>query len=492
MKSNPLLFYRFINLVSFIAIFSTTLLAQAPDTSWTSLFGGTDIDVAYDIEQTTGGDYIVAGKTVSFGSGATDVWLLKVNSNGDTLWTRTFGGDRGDYGTSVQQTFDGGYIITGYTGTNASGYYDVWLIKTNEFGDTTWTRKYGGDYSDYGYDVMQLSDGGYVVVGNTSVIGGNYIDFYVIRTNSIGDTLWTQTYGGTGADYAYAIDITSDGGFIIAGDTQSFGTSQGGFYLIKTNAVGDTQWTAIYDNFEIDVCRDVKPTDDGGYILAGYTRSPGAGEYDMYLIKVNSEGDTLWTKKYGDFLDEECYSVQLMSDGGFVMSGYQESVTDEGDVLIVRTDLSGNAIWTKTVGGTSQERGRSICVTSDGGYIIAGQTESFGVSRTDIYLIKTAHDLSDIEFDSKPDIPEKFFLNQNYPNPFNPATMIKYQLPMTSDVELSIFNTLGQKVSVLVSEKQSAGRYQVEWDASAFSSGVYYYQFVAVNYREIKKMILLK
>jgi hypothetical protein len=194
---------------------------------------------------------------------------------------------------AVQQTTDGDYIITGYSDSYGSGGYDLWLVKADASGDTIWTKTYGGIWNDYGYDVKQLADGGYIIAGHTASSGSGLMDFYLIRTEGNGDTLWTRTYGGIGQDYGYAIETTSDGGFIIAGDTQSFGTSQGGIFLVKTNQLGDTIWTAIYDAFNIDVCRDVKPTMDGGYILAGWTRSFGAGEYDMYLIKMNSSGDTL-------------------------------------------------------------------------------------------------------------------------------------------------------------------------------------------------------
>jgi uncharacterized delta-60 repeat protein len=468
------------------------LPAQAPDTSWTNVFGGDDTDEAFDIEQTTDGNYIIVGRTVSFGSGATDVWLLKVNANGDTLWTRTFGGDRGDYGTSVQQTFDGGYIITGYIGTNASGYYDVWLIKTNEFGDTTWTRKYGGSYSDYGYDVMQLADNGYVIAGNTSVIGGNYIDFFFIRTDSDGDTLWTKTYGGTGADRAYAVDTTSDGGFIIAGSTQSFGASQGGFYLIKTNSVGDTQWTAIYDNFEIDECRDVKPTGDGGYILAGFTRALGAGEYDMYLIKVNSNGDTLWTKKYGEFLDDQCYSIQVMSDGGFVFCGYHEPVTFHSQVLIIRTDADGNIIWEKKIGNSGGQYGNSIKKTSDGGFVLAGWKDSSSGTRQDLYIIKLEPESTPIYGYNPTEPITCYTLYPNYPNPFNPTTTITFNLPEASKVTLKIFNILGEEVTTLLSASLLSGSYSYEFDASDLASGVYLYRLEAGNYVETRKMVVMK
>jgi len=482
------------SLIFIIILFlSKTLLAQVPDTSWTNVIGGADNDVAYDIQQTSTGDYIITGRTVSFGFGSSDVWLLKVNSVGDTLWTRTYGGNGSEYGNSVQQTFDGGYIIAGYTGTNALGYYDVWLIKTNEFGDTTWTQTYGGNNSDYGYDVLQLADSGYVITGNTGVSDGNFIDFYLIRTNVYGDTLWTKTYGGTGADRAYAVDTTADGGFIIAGDTQSFGASQGGYYLIKTNNMGDTIWTAIYDNFEIDACRDVKPTGDGGYILAGFTRSLGAGEYDMYLIKVNAIGDTLWTKRYGDFLDEECYSLQLMPDGGFVICGFQEPVNYHSRILVIRTDANGNIIWEKTIGNSGGQCATSIKNTSDGGFILAGwKDNSSSGTRLDLYIIKLEPDISPINRENPINTVSCYALSQNYPNPFNPSTTINFTLPKSEKVKIEVFNLLGQKIETLLNTQMPSGSHEIEFTAKDLPSGVYLYTIEAGNYHQVRKMILLK
>jgi hypothetical protein len=350
--------------------------------------------------------------------------------------------------------------------------------------------------------VKQLADGGYIIAGHTASSGSGLMDFYLIRINSGGDTVWTKTYGGTGQDYGYAVDTTSDGGFIIAGDTQSFGTSQGGIFLVKTNQLGDTIWTAIYDAFNIDVCRDVKPTMDGGYILAGWTRSFGAGEYDMYLIKTNSSGDTLWTKTYGDFLDEECYSVQPMSDGGFVICGYQEP-NHHSRILIVRTDNAGNKLWERTIGQTGGQSARSITQTSDGGFVMTGWIDTSSVTRQDLFLIKLEPEVTPIFEDNRVLFPSSHYLSQNYPNPFNPSTSISWQVPgpaqgsdwqlaVGNSVKLTVYNLVGEKITVLVDEKKTAGYHSIEWNASTMPSGIYFYRLVVGDYAETRKMVLMK
>ncbi len=164
----------------------------------------------------------------------------------DTLWTKAFGGTNEDYGRSVQETSDGGYIIAGYTKSFGAGSYDVYLIKTDANGDTTWTKTYGGSNIDQGYSVEQTSDGGYIIAGNSKSFGAGLDDVYLIKTDANGDTTWTKTYGGSNIDQGYSVEQTSDGGYIIAGYTKSFGAGSYDVYLIKTDANGDTTWTKTY------------------------------------------------------------------------------------------------------------------------------------------------------------------------------------------------------------------------------------------------------
>jgi hypothetical protein len=193
-----------------------------------------------------------------------------------------------DEGHSVQQTSDGGYIVAGYTGSFGAGYYDVYLIKTNASGDTLWTRTYGGMSYDYSYSVQQTSDGGYIVAGRTESFGNGLSDVYLIKTNVSGDTLWTRTYGGASWDYGYSVQQASDGGYIVAGWTLSFGNTRQ-VYLIKTNASGDTLWTRTYGGASYDYGYSVQQSSDEGYIVAGWTESFGNG-WQVYLIKTDSLG----------------------------------------------------------------------------------------------------------------------------------------------------------------------------------------------------------
>ena len=352
-------------------------------------YGGPSADYGNFVQQTSDGGYIITGYTYSFGAGGTDVYLLKTNFLGDTLWTKTYGGTASDVGFSVQQTSEGGYIIVGETFSFGSGAWDVYLIKTDSFGDTRWTRTYGGNDVDVGFSVQQTSEGGYIIAGYTSSFGITRDDVYLLKINPFGDTLWTKAYGGTLNDGGYSVQEISGGGFIIVGFTYSYGAGSYDVYLIKTDSLGDTTWTRTYGGTSGDHGSSIQETSDKGFIIAGFTQSFGAGGLDVYLIKADSFGNTLWTKTYGGIEWDEGRSVHKMSDEGFIIIGYTDSFGTGGDVYLIKTDSLGETLWTRTFGGTNFDEGLSVQETSDGEYILAGWTQSFGAGGSDAYLIKT-------------------------------------------------------------------------------------------------------
>jgi len=447
---------------------SFSLLSQAPDTAWTRIYGGADDDYGVSVQQTSDGGYIVAGRTYSYGSGDADVYLIKTNTSGDSLWARAYGGTDPDYCGGVQQTTDGGYIVAGWTYSYGSGDADVYLIKTNASGDMLWTRTYGGADGDYGYWVQQTSDGGYIVVGNTF---SEDSDIYLIKTNPLGDTLWTRTYGGEYSEVGWGVQQTTDGGYIIVGEIFfSY------VYLIKTNTSGDSLWARIYGGGGDDGGVSVQQTSDGGYIVAGYTESYGSGDADVYLIKTNTSGDSLWARAYGGASRDKGSLVQQTSDGGYVVAGWTYSYgSGRSDIYLIKTNTSGYVTWTRTYGGGGDDGGLSVQQTSDGGYIVAGYTESYGSGGADVYLIKLKPEGSGIEEKITTDL---FSLSPADPNPFTTETTVQYELPKETDIDISVYNMLGQKVRDLYSGKQSSGVHSVSWDGRGesgekLSSGIY-------------------
>ena len=329
-------------LITLLTAIYLTSIASA-QTSWLRTYGGTNDDGGESVQQTTDGGFIIAGCTESFGAGGADFYLIKTDDSGDTLWTKTYGGTGYDYGNFVRQTTDGGYIVVGCTKSFGTGGYDVYLVKTNNSGDTLWTRTYGGESDEWGCSIRQTTDGGYVIAGITGSLGVDTADVYLLKTNASGDTLWTRTYGGTGFDWGNSVQQTTDGGYIIAGTTSTFGAGSDDVYLVKTNAQGDTLWTRTYGGTGEDYGNSVQQTSDGGYIIAGWTESFGAGLTDVYLIKTNASGDSLWTRTYGGTSYDEGNSVQQTKDGGYVIAGYTTSSgTGNVDVYLIKTDSLGD------------------------------------------------------------------------------------------------------------------------------------------------------
>jgi len=455
---------------------SVELFAKVPDTAWTRTYGGADDDYGISAQQTSDGGYIVAGYTKSYGSGGFDVYLIKTNASGYVPWTRTYGGADGDYGVSVQQTTDGGYVVAGWTYSYGSGGADAYLIKTNASGDTLWTRTYGGADDDYGYWGQQTSDGGYIVVGETNSYGAGGWDVYLIKTNASGDTLWTKTYGGESGDAGWVVQQTSGGGYIVVGETYSYGSGGANVYLIKTNSSGDELWARTYGGEDWDRGYSVQQTSDGGYILVGDTRSYGSGGADVYLIKTNASGDTLWTRTYGGGGGEYGLSVQQTSDGRYIVAGWTYSYGSGGfDVYLIKTNASGDTLWTRTYGGGGDDESSSVQQTSDGGYIVVGYTKSYGSGDADVYLIKLKPEEGGIEEDINTG---SFSLSSADPNPFTTKTTVRYELGKAVNVDISVYNMLGQKVRDLYSGKQSPGVHSVSWDGRGdsgekSSSGIY-------------------
>jgi hypothetical protein len=369
-----------------------------------------------------------------------DLLLMKINNLGDTLWCNAYGGDSWEDGYSVAQTSDNGFIMVGQTQSYGFANADFLTIKTNSIGDTLWYKVLGGNSSDYGQSIKQTTDGGYIVVGWTSSFGTGSADVWLIKMDQAGETLWTKTFGDNAWDGGFSVEETIDGGYIIVGE---IGIRGGDLWIIRTNPSGEILWTKILGGDNHDAGRDIHPTSDGGYIITGFTSSFGAGENDVWIIKINSVGDTLWTK---------------------------------------------------TVGGIKNDEGHSIDQTTDGGYIVVGYTFSFGggpYGSADLWLIKLEPEVVEVK-EINDLIIEKYSLDQNYPNPFNPNTLIGYQLPVSTSTTLKVYDVLGTEVATLVDEEKPAGKYEVEWDARNYPSGIYFYQLKSGSYIVTKKMILIK
>lgn len=370
--------FRIIILIfPFVIFLSLNLLAQAPDTLWTRTYGNRYVNKCYSTKQTTDGGYIIVGETkTDIYSGLIYIYLIRTNSIGDTIWTRIY---RRGCGYSVEQTIDGGFIIVG------ESYGDICLVKTNENGDSLWINQYGGPWTAVGYAVKQTSDRRYIITGQSSPSGGSP-RFYLLKTDSLGNLAWSKTYRN-GHGCGYSVIEAYGSGFIAVGEV-NISTNNDDLFILKTNNQGDSIWAKTYGGQYLEEGYSIQRTTDNNYIIAGATLSFGAGVYDFYLLKTNQNGDTLWTKTYGGTHKEEGQSVQQTFDNGYILTGWKRISPDNYDLYLVKTDSQGTEIWSRTYGGLWDDFGYSVENTSDGGYIVAGYTESFGAGAGDAWILK--------------------------------------------------------------------------------------------------------
>jgi uncharacterized delta-60 repeat protein len=351
--------------------------------------GGSSDDFANSIIQSSDGGYVVAGYTNSFG-GSYDFYVVKLYSSGSVAWTKTIGGSGDDQANSVVQSSDGGYIVAGYTTSFGASGADMYVVKLGSGGNVQWTKTIGGSDDDFANSVIQSSDGGYVIAGYTQSFGAGGYDMYVVKLDSNGNVVWTKTIGGSNSDVANSIVQSSDGGYVVAGETLSFGASGRDIYVVKLDSSGNIVWTKTIGGSWDDFANSVIQSSDGGYVIAGYTQSFGASWYDIYVVKLDSSGNVIWSKTIGGGNADVAYSIIQSSDGGYIVIGRTQSFGAGGyDVYVVKIDSSGNVLWTKTIGGGSADEARSIIQSSDGGFAIAGYTQSFGAGLYDIYVVKT-------------------------------------------------------------------------------------------------------
>ena len=491
---------KIITLFTLCLIGTLSFAQQAPAIEWQKCLGGTSSDYAYSIQPTTDGGFIMAGAVFSFDGDVTgnhayeDAWVVKISSTGSLQWQKTLGGTASDYAQSIQPTIDGGYIMAGYTfSTNGDiagnhGGVDAWVVKLSSTGSIQWQKTFGGAAADYAFCIQPTVDGGYIMAGQTISTDGDVIgnhggrDAWVVKLSSTGSLEWQKALGGIGSDYAFCIQPTIDGNYIVVGYTFSNDGDVTGnhgdrdAWAVKLNNSGTLQWQKTIGGTGSDYAFCIQSTSDGGYIMAGSTDSINGdvsgnyGSQDAWVVKLNSMGNLQWQKALGGSAYDEAQSIQSTADGGYIIAGKTLSIDgifteNHGnyDAWVVKLNSTGSLQWQKALGGTGNDYANSIQQTSDLSYIMAGYTQSNNGNvngnhgYTDYWVVKLT-----------PELATSTFINQGltlYPNPTN--GLLQLHTPNnTSFNKIIITDNTGKTV---LEQTQNTTQFDVE----KLASGLY-------------------
>ena len=427
-------------------------IVELPDAEWSRTYGGSDSDGGKSLCETSDGGFIITGYTWSEGAGESDVLLVRTNQSGELIWTKTLGGSGWDCGNSICLMEDGGFAIAGTTTSSGNGSNDIYVARLDSSGNTIWTKTYGGSSVDVGMSICPDGEGGLTICGYTESSGNGENDVYALRTDSNGNVLWEKTFGGSGPETGDCI-LPYGSGFVIAGSTGSYTDNRDAF-LLRIDGNGDLIWSNYYGaeggEGGYDRATSFCITNDNGFALTG--ESNGEDPCGAFLVRTDSLGISSITECYGTSFYDYGRSVTESSDGGLLVCGStKNSENCENDLYVFKTCPDGQLVWEQTFGTIEEsEWGCAICPTSDGHYAILGQTESFGTGNFDVWLIK----ISDTAEGT--DEPEPLNLHFSVmPNPTQNSLFFQNPPPGTGTVE--IFDMGGRlvKTAALPTEGES-------------------------------------
>jgi hypothetical protein len=477
-------------------------VASQPELQWQRCFGGSEADEALSIKQANDGSLVVAGSALSANGGVTnnkgvtDFWAIKVDKSGNLIWQKTYGGTNHDRCYSSDLTDNGGVVLAGQSSSNninVSGNHgdiDGWVVKLDSVGAIQWQKCLGGSSWDEIWSVQYTTDGGYVAAGRTASSDGDVVghhgsfDYWVVKLSSSGTIEWQRSLGGSLLDIGYVVKQAHDGGYIVAGESNSVDGDCSGLHgstdlwVVKLSPEGELEWQKMLGGSSLDWAFDVSITLDGGYAILGQIGwndgdiSEYFGGFDIWLVKINSEGEIEWEKTFGGSGDDYIGAILEIDNGGYIVAGATQSIdghaigNDGGqDLWVFKVDSIGSLLWQKTLGGSQGEWASSLTETLDGGLAIAGYARSNNgdVSgnhgSTDFWIVKLAPETSSTT------TPTAIPLNL-YPNPAQ--NWFRLNLPITeSDMHISIIDAQGRVV--LAKTIRSDERL----DISALEPGVY-------------------
>jgi hypothetical protein len=478
-----------------IVLLVSSVFGQAPTIEWQSTWGVEGDDSAYNIFLTDDGGYMTAGNTHQYNDGWEDIVFVKFDADGNNEWARRYGATNyAEYCADFIQTHEGGYLLVG--GRVQSPYpSQYYTFRADPEGYIVWEADFGAPALGEGAcGAVELIDSviTYYITGGCNTPDYAQEIAFVKLTDS-GGFIWQNNFGtADGSELGYSICPAEYSNFVITGRWlyESDPDFVYAFVLVKVDLLGNIWWRRYFGEGHESCGMKVKQTADGGYIAVGWAK-PGGYYMDWIVVRADSEGYPVWVRYFGGSGNDIAFDVEeLPNNSGFVVAGTMDY--DQWDACLLRLNADGDSLWAVRFGGDpGYEDARGVKRTDDGGYIIAGCTESYGAGDKDFYVVKFSPDQVGINENSR-DIPAKASLCSNYPNPFNASTRIEYALERESQVKIIVYNILGQEVARLLDSNQPAGDHDVIWQADDLQSGIYFYKLMTDDYSECKQMVLLK
>jgi len=468
---------------------------------WGNRYSGGILGNAYAASATSDGGCVFGDQ---YWIGSDRIRLVKISAAGEVAWDQRYPG-QGSSGTrmkSMAPTPDGGFIMAGdYWG--AAPVRDLHIVKTDSSGNFEWQRMLSDSTILYASSISPVPDGGYIVSCTQETVGTGNVDLKLLRLDSAGTMVWSRQYGGPGSESGHIVAL-SGGGFVSVGGTSSAGAGGVDAWVLRLNGDGDTLWTLVYGGPEDDQATSVIPMPDGGFVIGGWTRSFGAGGADGLLIRTDNAGDTLWTRTFGGSNDDVFNAIGIVESSSLVLTGTSSNnPTQEGTqyVYVVGAGMDGEELWSLFYGWPVTPgpgifgygaSGYSVAVNQDRQVFVGGQVRY----RTYYDNFSNAGivrlTITPTGVEAQPGLPDRFVLRQNFPNPFNPSTTIEFDIPDGSMVSLRVFTIAGEEIAKPIEEYLHAGSYRTTLDMSGHPSGVYYYRLGWGGMVRTARMVLIK
>lgn len=463
-------------ILAILILIVSMAFSQTPDTLWTGLYNQSAYDYGYSIIQTTGG-LVVAGITKDSYNGPADAYVVKLDADGDTLWTKTYGGPEDDEIRCIKETADGDIVMTGFTRSFGYGMSDVYAIKIDAgSGDTVWTKTYGGMFNDEGVFVSVTAEN-YFFAGKKGV---PLWKGYIQKTDANGDTIWTKIYDQF--SNCWSVQQLPDGYLLI------LSVAGGSPALSKADSLGNIIWTHIYSFINSTVEYSAAPFLDGYYIIGQCVSNNNS---NVICLRTDVTGDTLWTKVYDSGGYDNGAGGLLTDDNGCIIVGTSET-EKMYDLHLFRIDAQGAIVWEEFIGGESYDSGYDITgCPAGGGFVVAGTSCSWSDDNVyDFWVLRFCDETGVSSLFNIP--PAGFELPPVHPNPFNSTVEISFTLAEAANVVLKVYDITGREVVRLADGFYSAGEHFVVFDGTGLSSGIYFYSITAGEYSAVKKMMLVK